>query len=326
MQNKYIKYQVPYGSIYELLRKLKKKQIRFFVDFQSISKGLYNRNNVFFELKYYVDNKKPSEALIEEYRAFLNNLYVRFKQYSPFFVTFYDDGKNEQNAILNAGYKSGRSSISDILYDDQELQLYYHIKSLYFTKIEDRFTKETFGKVYYLKEYESDLIPYYCISNNLFESQENDILNIILSLDKDLLQCCMYRNTIQCTNRFFPSKTGAKRLAIELFDDNNAISYIYSKFKPGRLTAKHIPLILAIAGDKADKIDGVKGYGPAKTISLIENFNIPCTKWELQRDHHEGKLPPIISNNLKMIINNLKMISFEEQVKRIKMKLNKEAF
>lgn len=321
MVNKYIKYQIPYHLIFEIMRKTNKRFIRFFVDFQGISKGLYNRNNVFYELKYYIDNRCPSETLIEEYRGFLNNLYKRFREFNPFFITFYDDGRNEQNLILDSGYKSGRSSIPDLLQDDKELQLYYHIKSLYFTKIENRFTKNRVGKVFYLKEYESDLIPFYCISNNLFESGEKYVLNVILSLDKDLLQCCMFRNTIQCTNRFFPSKTGSKRLAIELFDDRTAISYIYSKFKPGRLTAKYIPLILAIAGDKADKIEGIKGYGPAKAISLIENLNVPCTIWELQKYHHEGKLPQIISNNLTMVIKNLKMILFEEQIKRIKSRL-----
>lgn len=326
MPNKYIRYQVPYRDIFEILRKLNKRSIRFFIDFQSISKGLYNRNNVFYELKYYIDNRKPSETLIEEYRGFLNNLYVKFRQFNPFFITFYDDGRNSQNLILDSGYKSGRSSIPDLLHDDKELQLYYHIKSLYFTKIKNRFTKGRVGKVFYLKEYESDLIPYYCISNNLFESQENYVLNVILSTDKDLLQCCTFRNTIQCTNRFFSSKTGSQKLSIDLFDDCNAISYIYSRFKPGRLTSKHIPMILAIAGDKADKIDGIKGYGPAKAISLIENLKLPYTISELQRNHHQGNLPQVISNNLPIIIKNLKMILFEEQIKRIKLILEQEAF
>ena len=314
--NKYIKYQLSYSLIRQVLKNMNKKKIIFYIDLQGICKGLYNKNNIFYELKHYIEHKQPSNTMVQEYKSFLNKLYSEFKQYSPFMVTFLDDGKNQQNIAINPNYKGGRSSVSSIVHDDSELQLYYQIKKLYFIKIEKQFTKERFGHVYHLKQYESDLIPYYCIDNDLFNSNDKDTLNVILSSDKDLLQCCSFRNTIQCVNRFFPSKTGNKRLGVNVYDDRNAISYIHPKFKIGSLTAKYIPMILAISGDKADNITGVKGYGPSKTISLIDNFDLPHSLAGLNKLQFQKKLPSIISNNFDKIVQNFKMISFKEQLKR----------
>jgi len=310
--NRYIRYSVPTDFLKRVAQR--KTRVVFFIDLLSISKGLYQKNNVFMEIKHYIEHRQPSDTLIQEYRSFLNKLYIDFKEFNPYFVTFYDDGQNAQNLTISSGYKAGRSSMGDILCDDQEYQAYVQIKQLYFIKIEQRFTKEHFGQVYYLKEYESDLIPYYCIINNLYKSGENDTLNIVFSCDKDLLQCCAFNNTVQLTNRFFPSKIGNKRLDIKVFDDRNAIEYIYDKFKQGQLTAKYIPLILAIAGDKADHIGGIKGVGPAKAISMIQNFNIGPDIWDLERD--KDKLPSCIKENLGLVIRNMKMIDFKQQLKR----------
>ncbi len=241
-RNRYIKFAFPFDFIKQIACSQNKRKLIFFIDLLSISKGLYNKDNVFMELKTYIETRKPSETLVDEYRQFLNRLYVEFKQFNPFFVTFYDDGKNIQNTSISSSYKGGRAS-SEMFGSNDEYELYKDIKKLYMIKIEERCNVEGFGKVYYLKEYESDLIPYYCITNELYESAMSDVLNVVISVDKDLLQCCQFTNTIQVTNRFMPSKVGNKRLNIKVYDDKNAIEYIYPKFKSGILTAKHIPLI-----------------------------------------------------------------------------------
>lgn len=324
MHNRYMKYAVPYTEIYDILKRTNKRRIRFFIDLQSIAKGLYNQNNIFHEIQHYITHREPSDTLVTEYRNFLNTLYMRFKQYSPYMVTFYDDGKNSQNTLISSGYKGGRTQLSSIITDDGEREVYYQIKQLYFTKIEHRCSVDGFGKVYYLKDYESDFIPYYCIVNNLYDTQADDVLNVIFAADKDLLQCCIFNNTIQITNRFLPSQIGDKRLNIEVWNDKNAITYIYRNFKQGVLTSKYIPLILAIAGDKADNIPGIKGVGPKKAIDYIQNYNMPCKTWELQRD--KDKLPGVIQKNFDLVIRNLKMIDFEEQLKRTSVLKNKGVF
>jgi hypothetical protein len=314
MRTIYIKSNIPYNLINDILFKLKKKKIIFFIDLQSVCKGLYNKNNIFNEINYYVQNDQPSDLLINEYRDYLNNLYLKFKYFNPFMVTFYDDGHNSQNVSINNSYKGGRSKLKEIIESDDEMLLYRRIKKRYYEEIEKRFTVENRGKVYYLKEYESDLIPHYIIKNNIFNSNDKTTLNVILSNDKDLLQCCQFLNTIQITNTYVPTATKSK-LKIECWDNKNAIIYLYRNFKPGTITSKHIPLILALAGDKADNIKGIKGIGYKKAIDLVQNFKIPFDPIELE--NCKDDMPNIINENLDMIQNNMRMISFDEQIKRI---------
>lgn len=312
----YIKSSIPYNLINQILWNSNKTKVNFHIDLQSVSRGLYNKSNVFYEINHYVENNQPSDTFINEYRTFLNNLFVRYKKHNPFFITFYDDGKNAQNVSINSSYKGGRSSLIDLVDDDEELLLYRRIKKRYFEQIEKRCTIEDVGKVYYLREYESDLIPYYIIVNNHYQSGDKTTLNVILSNDKDLLQCCQFNNTVQITNTFASDEHGRKKLRIECWDNNNAVTYIYRRFRKGSITAKDIPLILAIAGDKADNIKGIKGIGPKKAIGLIENFEIPSDPMELK--NNVKNVPTIIRDNIDDVVKNIKMTSFKEQLKRTK--------
>lgn len=313
----YIKYALKYGLIHQILQQLKKKRINIFIDIQSITKGFYNKETVLVEVGRYATEGKPSDILLLELKEFLNNLYVQFKIYDPYFILFYDDGYCQQQKILDKTYKSGRS-ISNLIVDhDREVELFRQIKKYYFETILNKFTKKDLSKVYYLKEYEADFIPYYCITNNLYDSNENDILNIILSVDKDLLQTCEFTNTIQCVTSFKPSQSANSGFQIQFdtFDRDNAICYLNKNLKKGILSAKYVPMILAIGGDKADNISGIQKIGPVRSSELIINHSIPSTITELQINL--SNMPEIIKNNFIKIQRNYKLISFEEQLKRV---------
>ena len=312
MRNMYVKVAIPYSKINTILKNQNFKRVIFHIDLQSICKGLYQKNNIFFEINYFINNKKPATQLIDEYKILLNKLYKIYKIYSPFFITFYDDGINKQNTTISSSYKNGRSTFSDFLQDD-DTELFKKIKKNYFVEIEKYFNKPNLSKVYYLKEYEADFVPHYVIMNNLFNSKHQNTLNVILSNDKDLLQTCKFKNTIQITNRFFPSKSGKKQLGMDVYNNTTAIQYIYNNFKVGQLTAKYIPLILALMGDKADQIPGLKGIGAAKAIKLIQNYNLPSELCELKQ---YSNLPKIILDDLDLVIRNYKLTSFEEQLNR----------
>lgn len=323
--NKYIKYSFPYSYITKILENNDKvEKLIFYIDLQSLAKGFYNKDNIYFEINYYLENRKPSTFLIDELRDFLNKIYKKFKnEYGKdvHFVIFYDVGKNQQNLSIDSNYKSGRSSIDNIVQNQQELQLYYDIKNNYFDVIERYFDKKQIkGKiisdVFYLKNYESDLIPYFYIKNGYRGSLNATTMNFILSNDKDLLQCCHLSNTYQITNNFKPSQKFGKQLEVKIWNDKNAIAYIDEKFQEGILTSKFIPLILSIAGDKSDGIDGLKGYGIRKTISFIQNLNLPPTMNEIK--NMGSNLPKLINDNLELIDHNYQLISFEEQIKRTK--------
>lgn len=316
-RNYYINYTFEYNRIFEKINEFNYKKINFFIDLQSIATGFYNKDTVLIEIGYYAENNKISDLLFNEYYSFAENLYNRFKLYDPHFIVFYDDGYCQQNKSLMKQYKSGNSIKNVISLDDDHLQLFKNIKKYYFNKI-NLFFNRHISAVYYLKEYEADFIPYYCLKNNLYDSQDDNIMNVILSKDKDLLQTCQYKNTYQIVTNF---KRGIKKRISEIYDNQNAISYIYKKFKPGILTAKNIPLLLALSGDEADGVIGLKDIGPAKAVKLLEsmNNNMPNSSSELKNLYNEKKLPKIILDNFERVLLAYKLTSFEEQISRIPM-------
>lgn len=320
MRTHYIRYPLDYNKLFRILSVLEKKRINFFIDVQSITTGFYNKNNVFMELSHYVENHSVSDTLIVEMRNFLNKLYKSFKQYDPFFVLFYDDGYCEQNRAIFSQYKSGRTNIKMVLMHDEQVELYRQIKAYYYKTIEEKFTKKDLSKVFYLKQYEADFIPHYCLMNSLFDSTDNDVLNIILSNDKDLLQTCKYQNVVQCTVTYNLTKSPDNRTPCRIFDDINALSYIHKKIKPGSLTSKHLSMLLSITGDVSDGIPGIKNIGPVKARDQILNWNIPPTIEELRGNLRTAS--KVIQENFDLISRNYKLINFEKQIERISI-LNK---
>jgi len=311
--NFYLRYNFTYKQIFDIINNENKKRINFYVDLQSICTGFYNRDVVLMEIGRYATDGQISDILLVEYRNYLLNLYRQFRSFDPYFVTFFDDGACLQNRALNKDYKN-KSSLDNLQMEVDNIQLFRSIKRYYFQKIYEHYNKNpNASRAFYLREYEADCVPQYCINNNLFDSQDDDVINIILSKDKDLLQTCKFRNTFQIVTGFKASK-GKDAKYSKLFDCDNCIEYIYPNFKRGILNANHIPLILAITGDKSDVVNGITGIGPAKAVKLIQDYNIPTTIDELRNC---SSLPAIIKNNLDLIIANLKIIDFDEQIKRI---------
>lgn len=311
----YINYIFEYRKIFEKINQYKYQKINFFIDLQSIATGFYNKDTILIEISKYAENNEISNLLLTEYYKYLQNLYIKFKQYDPYFITFYDDGYCSQNKTIQKNYKSGSGIQHSLLLEQDQIQLFRNIKKYYFEQIQKKFTNNI-SKIFYLKQYESDFIPYYCLKNNLFDSQESNVINIILSKDKDLLQCCQWKNTYQIVSMF---QRGIGKRAEYIFDDVNAISYIHKKFKPGILTSKHIPLLLALSGDQADGVAGIKGIGPSGAVKLLESMfsNMPSTSLDLQTYTKMDKLPKVVQENIDLVINSFKLTSFEEQLQRI---------
>jgi len=270
----------------------------------------------------YATDGKVSDILIQELRDFLNGLYVQFKIYDPFFIISYDDGYCQQQKVIDNSYKAGRSTLNLILDNNQEIELFRQIKKYYYQKIEQMFTKKDRSRVYYLREFEADFIPHYCIVNGLFDSDQPDILNVILSTDKDLLQTCKFTNTVQCVTSFQQNaQKGAYQIQFDVFDNENAISYFIKNFKRGILTAEYVPLILSIGGDKSDEIPSLcraaklkEKIGTARAAELIINHSIPPTISAIK--NNLNNMPDIIKNNIDILERHYKLISFEEQLKR----------
>jgi len=305
---KYLKYRIPYNLINDVIKSY--KNVVIFIDLNSIARGFYNRDVILSELNDYVESKKMPTLLIYELKEFLNNLYQGYKRFNPKFCIFYDLGFNEQNKSVSERYKANRTNETKTYIEtDEERELYYQIKHYYFKEIHKQFNIKGLSKVIFLNEYESDFVPYYFIKKYEF-NQQPDTLNIVLSVDKDLLQCCQFKNTIQAISVYIKSES---RIESVLYNDYNALKYISKSFTPDNIvTSKYIPLVLAIAGDKNDGIDGVKkGLGFAGVIKMIKLYNLP----------HDFNSTFVLPNDIQpyrlQLQTNLALTSFERQIERI---------
>lgn len=313
----YLKYPLDYKYIINLLQEKKRSKINIFIDLNSICKGFFKAETVLYEIAEYGEKGEVSGQLLKELRFFMNRLWSIFKRYDPFFVIFYDDGKCLQNKSIMNTYKSGRSASNLIVdHDEKTTEVFRKIRRFYYQKIKEDYTKEDLSFVFYSHDYETDLVPYYCLRHGIFDSSDDSVQNIVLSIDKDLLQNCQFLNVIQCITSFKPNrKLGKYEIHFGNYNNKNAISYIYENFQEGILTAKFIPMILSICGDKSDEIMGISGVGVSKAVKLIEKNSIP---WNIDGLRRELKnMPSIIQDNINIIIRNFKLISFEEQIKRL---------
>lgn len=305
----YLKFVIPFQVIQNLIDKYNFKKLLFYIDIMSISRGFYNISTVHFEIDNYINNNKQMPNIFfNECKDFYNGIYNKFKKYNPEFITFYDDGKCIQNRTIYKPYKGDRGTYIDkVLIEDGEKDLYKQIKTYYFDELPNRITIKNLSHVFSITDYETDFIPYIIISNNYINSQSADILNIILSTDKDLLQTCQFPNVLQCSTLYSP-KEG--KLNFYTLTDTNAIEYIYKNFKPGLLTSKYIPLILALSGDTADNIPGIKKIGESRACKLITEYSLPS-------EIHSGTDFKDLTIHKDTIIRNFKLISFNEQLKRV---------
>ena len=183
----YLKYPINYNYILKILEDNKKEKINFFIDFNSICKGFYKSETILYEISEYGEKGEPSGKLISEFRDFLNNLYKIFKKYDPFFITFLDVGACVQCREICSSYKSGRNISNNIPGEDPMMtDIFRKIRDYYYNRVVQEFNKDDLSYVHLDKEYETDLVPYYCYRTGLFDANQPEVLNIVLSLDKDL--------------------------------------------------------------------------------------------------------------------------------------------
>jgi len=299
VRSHYLSYIVPFQLINDKLEQY--EQIIFYLDILSISRGFYNKRVIDMETNNYIQNQEQMPNIYPlELKHFLNNIYSQFKEYEPIFILFYDGGECLQNKIISSSYKEERVH-------SQESVIMENIKNHYLNLVELQFNKPNLSYVFRSQKYELDLIPHYIIKNNYFDSKQSHILNVILSIDKDLLQTCMFENTVQAVSTY-KKATGTET---KLYDKYNALSYIYRGFKRGGLTAEYIPLILALSSDRIDGIRGIPGVGPASAVKLIQMYNLPPIIKE------DTILPDKLKLYTQLIVNNLKLTCFDLQIERI---------
>jgi len=300
-----------YSDVYRELSK-GYKDIIIYIDVAGISKGFYSTTTIRYEVAQYANTQELPTIFLQEMQEYLKLLYEKFKQYNPKFVLFHDLGQCQQNVAISSDYKGDRraaTSSQRFMVEEEQMRVFKLLKSYYYESLTEKFQIPNYCYTVDLKEYESDLTPQLIIREGLLGSTNPTTLNLVMALDKDLIQICKFPNVRMAASIYFKAK---RRLDMKLLDNENGLEYLYPKFKRGILNAGHLPIILAMSGDKADSIYGLKNVGYAKAIKLatqyfsdIYEFNSQ-TKWPMELEPYK-----------ELLIKNFKMVDFDSQISRL---------
>ncbi|MCK5016584.1 MAG: hypothetical protein KAS32_05860 [Candidatus Peribacteraceae bacterium] len=144
------------------------------------------------------------------------------------------------------------------------------------TKISEPIVNTIPGVHYYcLKSLEADFLPYYLISRKF--KDEEGILHVVCSGDKDLYQILNLKNTVMLYKRKQKKYIVSRSSIIPLYSKFHTMSQsakvkkskILSLVKPDDIVAA-----MALAGDVSDNIPGVEGVGEITSVDMISNQDV----------------------------------------------------
>ena len=290
--------------------------VNLFVDVRSVAPAFFKEQ----QLKLVINDETNIDLYVR--KTLLNFLkFVDFHiqliafelQRTPRIFFFSDIGQSEYHKQIDKSYKENRGS--PIILTEEE---YIRSKQLVNGLL------EAFGNlisfipgIFYLHLHymESDFLPYYILKN--FSFSKNEVF-IIVSRDKDLAQClALYPET---SYQFFLDHKGQKTL----LDAKSVVSYHFKVNTDKMYPPQLIALGLAIAGDNADNVIGVKQIGYKRFLSIIDHVESQNNiQWSLDNMQNleyllssDVKKPTIknliekIRQNRDLIEKNLKLVDF----------------
>lgn len=183
-----------------------------------------------------------------------------------------DIGKTCYHASIHKGYKASRAIINTSSpINGEEIKSIrdrnFNISELICNRIPN---------VYFfcMKYLESDFVPYYLINRKF---NNDNILHIICSSDKDLYQALMKPNVIQTYKLKGVSTLLSKNSILQKYikfrklSENSKLDKIQ---KIAKIDPQYITMMMALCGDVSDDVPGIKGIGPVKALEMLAQTDI----------------------------------------------------
>jgi len=296
--------------------------IIIYIDTRSIIPHLYGEDMAKLVLK-----NKEKRLIAKGILELIYHYKKYFKKYefknNARFILFSETGESLYHKKIFKNYKANRKITKLNLYGSNELkesiqkQMYQEIVETY------QYLNTTYSEdiiCYNLDYLEADFIPLYIMYKYKLYN-DNNFFNIILSKDKDLLQCLINDNIIQITKPKKEYRFNNCYNAIQTFDKDNISNYKENK---AIIYGYIIAIILAVLGDRADNVEGIQGIG-FKTIYKFLNklFDLSNINDFISIDDIIDKIEQlnINDNTGKKLLNNIdklqqsyKLVSFKELI------------
>lgn len=259
----------PTSIIADLIKSHDLKSVRVFVDMKNSMKALFIPD-VIQEMVMNTETNSTFDSTIAQsvllyykrWKAFTESLGVDLHM-----VVHSDRGESMYHKSILKTYKHSRSITKSGVLSAAQLEQFNDIKYRNSDLIETicKYTPKL--DFVYLKFLESDFVPYYYLTR--LHKGEDDVLNVIISTDKDMYQILPMKRTIQLFEM-----GGESRIV-----SRNTIFYEYAKIRnsdpkrPVELVKDIDPWLIsatmAVVGDSSDDVPGIKGIGNLSAIKAV---------------------------------------------------------
>jgi len=290
--------------------------VNFFVDLKNVTQTLYMKDAV----KTVVESTKQFNSIdlslfhsIFHFISYYKTYCVK-KGLTCNFYFFFETGQSFYHFNIYKKYKENRKIDKLFGLDTETKELFNIVYQKNLGLVEKIANKLPTIKVFRLKNFEADFLPYYLIHYRNIGVNQNEI-NIILSSDHDMWQCV--------NNNTFIFSRYAKQSRV--ISEGEVLSSLF-KDKMTQFDDRYYTMILSIIGDRGDDIPGIKGIGIKRAKNIYNELKeyYPDPFIFLQKiiqnvplfDDYDGSDKYMIlvkehEHNTRIVSRNMKLISFE---------------
>lgn len=339
MPNQVIPYYPTYSDLDSVISAKNYKEIRLFVDVKNIATGMYS-GHVVEDIIEMSSGKFVCSIIFSALLSFVafHRVYAMKRSLDIKMFFFMESGQSFFHTNVLPSYKAERklSPLGNLTTD--HMLDYYRIVRKNLELSEFVLSKIKGISFIRLVNLEADFVPYYII-RYLSEANDN-VLNIIYSTDKDLLQTLTIpdRNVVQ----FFRS------IKKKMMITKEQVMPLVMNIKSSSIDPQFAPLAQAIMGDPSDGVPGFYGVGGSRCNKILELLvpQLRCGMDDLAYRAATGNdlfdgievkendeevqdgIPRTLNKILKeekynkLISRNLKLVSFDTLIKALQNDVN----
>jgi len=337
--NQVIPYYPTYADLDSVVSSSNFKEIRLFVDVKNISTGMYS-GHVVEDIVEMSSGRFVCSVIFSALLSFVafHRVYAMKRSLNIKMYFFMESGQSFFHTNILPSYKAERklSPLGNLT--TEGMLDYFRIVRKNLELSEFVLSKIKGISFIRLVNLEADFVPYYTI--RYLSEPSKDVLNIIYSTDKDLLQTLTIpdHNVVQ----FF------RTLKKKMFITKDQVMPLVMNIKSSAVDPQFAPLAQAIMGDPSDGVPGFYGIGGSRCNKILEILvpKLNCSMDDLSfrastgEDLFKGvefkekdeELPDGILRTVnrvlreekytKIVSKNLKLVSFDTLIKSLQNDVN----